>query len=84
MFLYFCLWLFKSLSQMAFYFSNLILQTAIFRNTRSFMIKISEFDIIVYKCLLRLLLIALKSLFFIVLSDKTTIPINNTSITEGK
>src|SRR5699024_7482933 len=28
MFLYFCLWLFKSLSQMAFYFSNLILQTA--------------------------------------------------------
>ena len=29
MFLYFCLWLFKSLSQMAFYFSNLILQTAI-------------------------------------------------------
>ena len=33
MFLYFCLWLFKSLSQMAFYFSNLILQTAIHRLT---------------------------------------------------
>ena len=32
MFLYFCLWLFKSLSQMAFYFSNLILQTAILKN----------------------------------------------------
>ncbi|NEF84705.1 hypothetical protein FEE36_04560 [Lactobacillus murinus] len=28
-FLYFCLLLLKSLSQMAFYFSNLILQTAI-------------------------------------------------------
>src|SRR5699024_9125529 len=32
MFLYFCLWLFKSLSQMAFYFSNLILQTASNKN----------------------------------------------------
>ena len=32
MFPYFCLWLFKSLSQMAFYFSNLILQTAKYKS----------------------------------------------------
>ncbi len=31
-FLYFCLLVLKSLSQMAFYFSNLILQTANFKN----------------------------------------------------
>ena len=31
-FLYFCLLVLKSLSQMAFYFSNLILQTAIEKN----------------------------------------------------
>ncbi len=30
-FLYFCLLLLRSLSQMAFYFSNLILQTALFK-----------------------------------------------------
>ncbi|NEF82427.1 hypothetical protein FEE23_05825, partial [Lactobacillus murinus] len=29
---YFCLLVLKSLSQMAFYFSNLILQTAIYKN----------------------------------------------------
>ena len=42
MFLYFCLWLFKSLSQMAFYFSNLILQTAIYNQNAQVVNNIDE------------------------------------------